>query len=158
VLNKWVGRGLSFVVLVMAGVTLLEVVSRFAFDNPTMWAHEATGQMFGFYTIMGGGYLVLNNWHIRMDVLWGRLSREKQVIVDLCTFGFVFLYIATLLWFSGKLAWGSTLILERTFTGWSPYIFPLKIAMVLGVFLLLLQLLSKFIRGLHSVITGVKYV
>jgi len=106
---------------------------------------------------MGGGYVLLHKAHIRVDVLWSRLSPRRAAIADLVTCGFAFLFLGVLLWFSARMAWWSVLTLEISKTPFGPAIYPLKISLVIGVLLLLLQLISKTIRDLHFAITGVEY-
>jgi TRAP-type mannitol/chloroaromatic compound transport system permease small subunit len=156
-INRWVGAGMSYVILAMILMTVYEVISRFVFQSPTIWAHKITAQTFGFYMIMAGGYAVLLKAHIRVDVLWSRLSPRKRAIVDLCTFTLAFLFITMLLYRVGIFAWQSTLIMERSYPPFSLPVWPLKLVMILGVSLLFLQLIAKYIRDLRLAITGVEY-
>ena len=155
--NKWVGTGMSYIILAMIFMTVYEVISRFVFQSPTVWAHKITAQTFGFYLIMAGGYAVLLKAHIRVDVLWSRLSPRKRAIVDLFTFTLAFLFITMLLYRVGIFAWQSCQILERSYPPFSMHVWPLKSVMILGVSLLLLQLIAKYIRDLYLAITGVEY-
>jgi len=156
VLNNWVG-GLSFVVLVIIGITLFEVIGRFAFGHPTVWAHETTTLLFGIYFIMSGGYALLNKAHIRVDVLWGHLSLRKRAIVDLATCAFGFLFLGALLRFSVKMAWESTVMLERSATPFNPPLYPAKICLAIGASLILLQLIAKTIRDIYLAVRGVEH-
>ncbi len=155
--NKRVGLGMSFLLLAMAAMTLYEVIARFGFDSPTMWAHKVTRQVFGFYAIMAGGYVLLLKAHIRVDVFWSRLSPRNKAIADLFTFIFAFLFVTMLLWRTGIFAWDSLLLLEHSYPPFPIPVFPLKITMIIGALLLFLQLIAKFIRDLYLVITGAEY-
>lgn len=155
--NKWVGTGMSYIILAMIFMTVYEVISRFVFQSPTAWAHKITAQTFGFYLIMAGGYALLLKAHIRVDVLWSRLSPRKRAIVDLFTFTIAFLFIGTLLYRVGIFAWQSTQIMEHSYPPFSLPVWPLKLVMILGVSLLLVQLIAKYIRDLYLAITGVEY-
>lgn len=157
-LNKWVGTIMSFVVLVVIGITLFEVIGRFVFNRPTTWAHETTALVFGFYFIMGGGYILLNKAHIRVDILWSRLSLRKRAIVDLITCGFGFLFLGMLLRFSVRMALESVQLLEHSGTPFNPPLYPAKICLVIGVALILLQLVVKTIRDLHLAVRGAEHV
>jgi len=154
--NYWAGAILSYVLLLIVSVTAFEVISRFAFNSPTIWAHETTTQLFGFYIIMGGGYALLCKTHIRVDFLWSRLSLRKRAIMDLVTFGFAFLFIGVLLWQAGEFGWRSLRMLEHTHTAFGPPVYPIKICLGIGTLLLLLQLIVKTIRDLHLAVTGVE--
>jgi len=156
--NNWVGVIVSYVLLIAISITLIEVIGRFAFNSPTIWAHEVTTQLFGFYSIMAGGYLLLVDYHTRVDVLWIRFSPRGRAIIDLFTCGFAFLFLGTLFWQSIPVFLQSFQIGEVSQTAFAPPVYPLKGCLILGSFLILLQFITKFIRDIHTVITGVKRV
>jgi len=150
------GRVIAWGVLAIAGVVLFEVIARFTFNAPTVWAQEVTALTFGVYAILAGGYCLLHQRHIRMDVLWGQLSPRRKAIADLATSGLGFLFIALLLWYSIPYAWHSFQLREASQTVFHAPYYPSKMFLVLGVFLLLLQFVSKFIRDLYIVTGRVK--
>jgi TRAP-type mannitol/chloroaromatic compound transport system permease small subunit len=143
--------GLAYGALIMAGIIAYEVIARFAFNAPTVWAHDTTWMVFGVYAIMSGAYCLHREQHIRVDVLWSRLSPRRKAIADLATWGFSFIFIATLLWFSIPWAWHSFQIREKDITVFAPPLYPSKIFLVLGTFWLLVLLVVKFIRDLQVV-------
>lgn len=151
-INNWVGNVISYVVHIAILVTLIEVISRFAFGHPTIWAQETTTHLFGFYSIMAGGYLLLTNYHTRVDVLWSRFSPRGRAVFDLCTSGFVFLFLGMLFWQSVQMFLKSFQIGEVSQTPFAPPLYPLKASLVLGSFLILLQFIVKFIRDIHTVV------
>lgn len=155
-LNQWVGFTVSYVVLIVLAITLIEVIARFVFNYPTLWAHETVAHFYGFYIIIGGGYVLLHKAHIRVDVFWSRLSPRKQAIIDLVTCGFVFLFLGVLFWFSSKYAGYAIQIREHSITPFAPPLYPLKITMAIGALLILLQLIVKTIRDFHLAISGVE--
>ena len=156
ILNDWVGRSVALGVVVIAAMTAFEVIARFVFKYPTLWAHETVAHFYGFYVIIGGGYVLLHKAHIRVDVFWSRLSPRKQAIIDLVTCGFVFLFLGVLFWFTSKYAWHAIQIREHSITPFGCPIYPLKITMAIGALLILLQLIVKTIRDFHLAISGVE--
>lgn len=157
-LNKWVGMILNYVLFLMLGITLFEVISRFAFSNPTIWAHETTGLLFGFYLIIIGGYVLLVRAHIKVDILWSQFSPRGRAIIDLITCGFAFAFVGVLLIFSISMAWDAIQIRETSISPFGPPVYHLKVCVVIGSVLLLLQLIAKTIRDIHLVVTGGEYV
>ncbi len=150
-INRFIGHSVSYLVPLLAFVIMYEVILRFAFDKPTIWAHEVGIQFFSVFIILTGGFLVLEKKHIRVDVLWDRLSPKGKAIADLISSGLVFTYIISLLWFGIPWAWRSFQIRETTISAWSPPLYPFKMMLVVGAFLLLLQLVAKLIRDIHIV-------
>lgn len=155
-LNNKVGVGICYLLLVIISITIFEVINRFAFNNPTIWVYETTTQIFGLYLITSGGYALLHNAHIRIDVFWRLLSPRGKAVADAATCGYSFLFISIALWFSIRMAWISTLARERSSTAFNPYLFPLTWVLVLGMILMLLQLIVKAIRDFRLAIKGVE--
>lgn len=153
-INEWVGKIISYLVIFMMVILSAEVVLRYGFNRPTIWAHETSQFLFGAFFILGAGYTLLYRRHVNMDMLYVRLSLRTRAIVDLVT-GVLFLsFCAVLLWKGGLMAWDSVKLREVTYSVFAPPIYPLKITLVVGFFLLTLQGLAKFIRDLVTAISG----
>lgn len=150
------GMGTAFGILVIAGVTAYEVIARFAFNAPTMWAHQTAALLFGIYCFLTGGYVLLHERHVRVDVWWARLSPRGKAIADLATSGFAFLFIGALLWFAIPYAWHSFQIRQVAVTVFAPPLYPVKMLLVIGAFLFLLALVVKFVRDLYTAIRGIQ--
>jgi len=153
-ISEWSGKMVSFLIIVITGVTIWEVILRYIFNSPTIWAFDAAYLIFGAYGVLGGAYTLYFRGHVNVDILYGRLPLRVRAIVDLVTSIFFFLFCGLLLWKGGEMAWDSLKILERGSSAWSPPVYPIKLAIPLGAFLLLLQGTAKFIRDLFKVIKG----
>ena len=149
--NEWTGKSFGYVVLALTFMLLFEVISRYFFNRPTMWVSEVSQFLSGVYMLIVGGYVLLHNSHVRIDILWSRFSRRNQAIIDLFTSGFFFLFIISLLIEAGRRTWLSILALEVSPSVWRPPIWPVKILVVVAALLLFLQGTAKFIRDLYTV-------
>jgi TRAP-type mannitol/chloroaromatic compound transport system permease small subunit len=143
------GSKIALGIIAIGGVVSYEVISRFVFNSPTMWAQEVTALMFGVYAILAGAYCLAHERHVRMDIIWGRLSPRGKAIADVVTSGFSFVFIGLLLWYSVPYAWRSVLLLEGSESPFHAPYYPSKIILVLAAFWLLLQLIAKFIHDLR---------
>lgn len=150
--NNWVGKVFSFLVIVILFVTLYEVILRFVFNKPTAWGHNIAAMTFSVYGILLGGYCLLHNTHVKIDILYARLSARGKAIADLATAGLGFTFIIALLWFGIPWVWGSLQLQERTFSAFPIPLYPFKMIFMLGVFLILIQLIAKFIRDLQTAV------
>lgn len=148
-INEWVGKVVSVWIIALIGVILFEVVMRYFFRMPTIWAHETSVYIFGAMWILVGGFALLRNRMVAVDVFYGRFSLRGKAIADVCTFILALAYTVALLWTSGKLAWDSVLWNEHSETVWRVPYYPFRLMLLIGVFLLLIQLISKFIKDLH---------
>jgi TRAP-type mannitol/chloroaromatic compound transport system permease small subunit len=153
-ISEWTGKMVSFLIIVITGVTIWEVILRYIFNSPTIWAFDAAYLIFGAYGVLGGAYTLYFKGHVNVDILYGRLPLRVRAIVDLVTSIFFFLFCGLLLWKGGEMAWDSLKIMERGSSAWSPPVYPIKLTIPLGAFLLLLQGTAKFIRDLFKVIKG----
>ncbi len=153
-ISNWSGKIGSFLILFMIAIVVYEVVLRYVFDSPTLWAHETAQFIFGAMTILGGAYALFHGAHVKMDVLYSRFSPRTKAILDLITAFLFFIFCAVLLWTGGEEAWESIALLERSNSQWRPPIYPIKVVVPVAAFLILLQGLAKFIRDLITTATG----
>ena len=153
-LNERVGRIVSYLCLLMMAVLMWEIVLRYFFNNPTIWAHETSALLYGTYFVLGGAYVLRHRAHVTMDIIYNRFSVRRRAILDLVGSSLFFIFCGLLLWEGGQLAWASLQLREYSETFWGPPLYPLKMTVPIGGFLILLQGLAKFIRDLNIAITG----
>ena len=153
-INEGVGKVASPLVVLMAALIGIEVVLRYCFNSPTVWAHETTQYIYGTFIILSGGYVLLHKGHVPMDLLYNRLSPRKRALVDVITAMLFFFFCVLLVWKGGVMAWKAISNLEHSRTVWSPPLYPIKAMIPIGATLLLIQGLAKFIRDLGHLITG----
>lgn len=150
--NEWVGKIISFGIVIIAIVIGYEVISRFVFNNPTPWGQATAVLLFGVYMILGGGYTLLHEGHIRIDLFYGRWSPRGKAIADLATSVFVFAFLSALVWYTRIMAINSIRILERQGEELiAPPIYPSKTILFIGAVLILLQFIVHFIRDIMRV-------
>jgi len=152
-INDRLGKIVSFTIAFIIGVVTIEVVLRYVFNSPTCWALETTIFLYGTYTILGGGYALLYNRHIGVDIFHKRFSPRNRAIVDLVTSLLFFAFVGATLWYGVPFAWHSVEIQERTCSFWNPPVWPVKLMLPLGIFSLALQGIAKFFSDLETAIT-----
>lgn len=155
-INEWVGRFIGFVILPIIAIVVIEVISRYVFDHPLIFAHEMTLFLFGPYIVLAGGYTLLHRAHVNVDVIYVRFPVRVRALLALITALLFFFYVSLLLWQGGEMAWDSVVAREVNPTFWAPIIYPIKIILPIAAFLLLMQGLTKFIRDLHVLRSGEK--
>src|SRR3546814_4778194 len=99
---------------------LYEVVLRYVFQAPTTWGNELITFIFAGYILLGGGYTLLHRDHVAMDIVYARLSRRTQAILDVLTAGFVILYCWILLRETGTMAYEALETGQRASSDWNP--------------------------------------
>lgn len=98
-------------ILSSAFILLIEVVMRYGFNSPTRWAHETVIFLNASAFVFGGLYVVARNGHIRVVLIYAKLSERVRRVFDIAI-SFACL-LATV--FFGWAAWSS---LERAV--WKP--------------------------------------
>lgn len=153
-ISTWTARAVSVLSLLTALFIVYEIVAREILAKPTVWAAEATVFACGLLYLLGGAWTLLCDGHVRVDVLHARFSPRTKAIVETITFIPFALYITMMLWATTKYAWQSIELLETTMTPWDPPIYPIKVAMVIALVMLLLQQAAKVARDLHFIFKG----
>jgi TRAP-type mannitol/chloroaromatic compound transport system permease small subunit len=155
-INDWVGKVLSLGVLFMFGLVLIEVIRRYFFNSPTVWGNELTQLTFGVYAVLSGGYVLRWGGHVNVDILYISFSTRGRAIVDIITFFLFFIFCGMLLIYGGSLAWESLSRLEHSQSAWNPPLYPVKLMIPTGAFLLMIQGIAKMVRDIVTVVTGGK--
>ena len=147
-ISAWVGRIASFLMVPCVIAVIWEVSMRYIFHRPTLWASETILHLTGYLTILGAAWTLEEKRHVKIDLVWEKLSPKGRALADVVTFFFFALYMVLMIWASAKYAWQSITIKEGSGTPWNPAIYYIKSAFTISLSLLFLQGISKFIRDL----------
>ncbi len=93
----YAGEFTAYWAVIAVFVYYFEVISRYVFNSPTNWAHEAMYLMFGMQYLIAGSYAMLTESHVRVDIFYAPLSQKKKAWTDLATSVFFFIFAGTLL-------------------------------------------------------------
>ena len=152
--NTRIGMGVSILSLVVAFIITYEIIMRQAFVRPTVWVAEGTVFGCALLYMLGGAWTLLQDGHVRVDMLYHGLSRRRKALVDCLTYFAFLLYIAVMIWaFWGYVA-QSVQFRETTMSPWDPPLWPFKVAFLVALIMLLLQQTAKFVRDLYFVLKG----
>jgi len=147
-INTWACNIFRWVVLIITAVLMYEVIARYVFSSPTVWAGEVALQLFTLLVVMAGGYALLHDRHVRMDAIYSRLSPRGKATVDAVLFIAFLLFSSVLLWKFAQMGWTSIKVRELAATYFAPPLYPVKSTLAVGTFLLLLQGVAWFIRSI----------
>jgi TRAP-type C4-dicarboxylate transport system permease small subunit len=85
-------------ILVMGLILAYEVVCRYFFDSPTIWAQETSVYLFMWTMLAGSAYTLMKGKHVRIDLIVERLSRKTQCGMDILTSLTGVAFCATVSW------------------------------------------------------------
>ncbi len=153
-ISTWTGKLISYIMLPVMAVVCYEVLMRYVFHRPTVWASESMIYGCAILYCLGAAWTMVKDRHVRIDMLYERFSVRTRAVMDTITGLFFFLYLGMMLWIGSRYAWESLQIRETSGTPWDPPIYPIKIIFVIGVALLLLQGFAFFVRNIYTAVTG----
>ena len=150
--NEQVGNVVSLLVIALMGIITFEVVSRYAFNAPTLWASDTCSYIQAVYYILGGGYALLHGLHVRIDIFYDRFSPKTRLLINL-TIGSILFYAfgIILLWKTSEFAITSVIMRETAKSGlWAGPVYPYKLLMPVGAFLIMFQWTLNLIRDIGN--------
>lgn len=153
IVDRWswyMGLFSMYLIFAMIGILSYATIMK-VFFLPSLWTVEMAQFVMVAYFMLGGAYTLREDEHVRMDLLYSGWSVRRRAKVDLVT-GFALIAFLVLLQIGGI----ASLIYsfeywERAFSAWRPYMWPVKVAINIGLFLTLLQSISIWFKDLAKV-------
>lgn len=140
------GRLAMYLVFVMIGTLLLGAITRNVLNIPLSWTVEMAQFTMTAYYITGGAYSMQMGDHVRMDLIYGLYSDKTKAKIDVFTSFFLVFYLVCLLIGSISSTMYAIEYGQRKFSQWNPSMVPIKVIMVFGIVLMLLQAISMFFK------------
>ena len=146
--NYRIGRFAMYGIFLMMGILLWSSISK-TFFNPSLWTLEMAQFCMVAYYMLGGPYSIQMGSNVRMDLLYGEWDNHRKAQVDAITIIFLIIYLIFMIWggwesFMYSLSYGG----ERSSSIWRPYIWPIKLIMLFGLSLMILQSISEFFKDI----------
>ena len=145
-LNRAVGSVVMYLTLAMMALLLFGSLTRYVFNVPFVWILEMAQFLMAAYYILGGGYSMQLDAHVRMDVLYERWRPRTRAFVDSITAFFLVFYLAILMYGGFSSSAYSLKYNQTNYSAWAPPMAPIKIIMTVGIALMLLQAISILFR------------
>lgn len=149
--QEWFGRGVSWLSLGMVLVVFGDVISRYAFRTTHGGIQELEWYLFGTLYLLAAGYTLLHDEHVRVDILYSKLSPRGRARLDFVLF-WAFFFPSCLLviytaWPFVRASWS---VWEGSpDPGGLPLRWLLKSMIIVGFVLLLLQGISQTIKSFY---------
>jgi TRAP-type mannitol/chloroaromatic compound transport system permease small subunit len=150
-LNEFAGRYSSYLYLLLIAVVGYEVLMRYCFSAPTIFAFELTTFLYGVQYSLSLGFAHKHKTHVCIDIFESRMAPRPRTLLRIVSY--LVLFIPTI----GLLAYGSIIYafdsvtsLEHASSSWSPAVYPYKVIMAVGFVLWLLQGIAGLIDDIRS--------
>ena len=153
-LNESVGRITIWLVLVATLISAGNALVRYVLsDSSNAWL-EIQWYLFGAIFLLGAGYTLKHNGHVRIDILYGRFGKRGQAWIDLLGGLFFLLPLAGLMaWLAWPIFLDSWRTLEHSSDAGGLLRWPVKLLLPLGFGLLALQGVAEIIKRI-GVLSG----
>lgn len=149
--NQAVGQVAMYGLFVMMGILTWAVFTNVVLKSPAIWVMEMAQFSMAAYYLLGGGYTMQQEAHVRMDVFYDRWGPYTKAVVDVCTGLFLLTYLVVLVVGGVSSTMYSFEYNQKNFTSWGPPLAPIKTIMTLGMALMLAQALSLFFKDIGRV-------
>jgi TRAP-type mannitol/chloroaromatic compound transport system permease small subunit len=140
-INEFIGKWISWLILVSILVSAGNAVIRKVFNASSNAWLELQWYLYGAAFLLAAAYTLKQNEHIRIDIVYGAFSRRKQHWIDL--FGHVFFLMLYYFVPYFLLSFRSG---EMSSSAGGLIIWPAKLMLLIGFFLLAIQGVSEIIK------------
>ena len=148
--NQYVGLVVMYMIFLMIGILLYSSIMK-TVAIPPLWTLEMAQFAMVAYYMVGGGWALQNDAHVRMDLIYARWSPRTKALVDSITVLFLIFYLSLLLYGGFSSTSYALQYSETSYSAWSPYMAPIKIIMCIGIALTLLQAVAQLFRDIARV-------
>lgn len=148
-LTRFVGKAIAWLILPMVLSLVWEVVARYFFNAPTVWAYDMTFMLYGTFFMLGSAWTLQRGGHIRTDTYYSGWSDRTKARVDLACYAvFFFPALVVFAWLGAEYFWKSFGQNERIVTSpWLPIVWPFKFVIPATAVLLVLQGAAECLRA-----------
>ena len=148
-MSGWIGKYVIWLILASTLISAINAVVRKVFNNSSNAFLEIQWYLFAASFLIGAGYTLLNNEHVKIDVVSGKFSKRTQIKIDV--FGFVAFLIPVclaVLWYGTPFFYKALISGEVSSNAGGLIRWPVYAMIPLGFSLLLLQGISELIKRL----------
>jgi TRAP-type mannitol/chloroaromatic compound transport system permease small subunit len=159
-IDTYVGElsGKIFMVLIfpLIGALTYEVIARYAFNAPTIWAYDISYMIYGSHFMLGATYCLYKGGHIRTDVFYEKFSVRWQGRVDAFLYLFFFfpgmIYFFLAGWEEALHSWD--ILEESLMSPWRPALYPFKTVIPIAALLIMIQGVSELLKSIYAGLRG----
>lgn len=147
--NEAVGRVVGFLIVAIMLIVVYDILARNLFGMPTQWVFELTKQFYAAHFMLLGGYALLYDSHIRVDVVREHLSERMKHLFEVIAYViFFFPFMSIVVWFGWRFAMRSWRAGETTWGVIQLPVYPIKTVIVVAAALLMIQGIAQFVRSI----------
>ena len=145
--NTWLSKYVIWLILAATLVSAINALVRKIFNTSSNAFLEIQWYFFAASFLLAAGYTLLNNEHVKIDVIYSRFSRRTQTLIDIFGFSVFLLPMCTaILWFGFPFFLKGFISNEMSSNAGGLIRWPVYAMLPLGFGLLWLQGVSELIK------------
>ncbi len=144
-LNEFVGKSVAWLTGILVLLICYDVIFRYLLNNTQVWIMEMEWHLFALIFLLGAGYTLKHNRHVRVDLFYAKMSAKDKAWIDLLgSVIFLIPWCLLIAYFSFFYAMDAYTLGEISpDPGGLPARWIIKSAIFVGALLLLLQALAE---------------
>jgi TRAP-type mannitol/chloroaromatic compound transport system permease small subunit len=154
-ITRSIGIMASFAIVPLVLATCYEVLARYVFAAPTIWAYEIGYTLTGSHFLLGMAYALAVGAHIRIDIFSGNFAPRTRALIDLAAYAVL---LPLMIWLSYALFQHlATGYLRSERSGQSAMnlpVWPFRIVFFTAFTLLALQVLAEVVKTARALRSG----
>ena len=91
--SEWTGKCASFLVVILTLAIGYDITVRYLFAKANFWPYDLTYMLYGSYTMLGAAYCHYRKGHVRMDLLYSKLSTRGKARMDVICYSRFHTYV-----------------------------------------------------------------
>lgn len=147
-INTWIGKAASFLIMLLVGIIMFEVIARYLFNAPTKWSNEISQYVLAGVVMLGGGFCLVDGGHVRVDILYRNYRPVTKAVIEVLTCFIVIMFVAAMMWKGGDLCYDALAQGKKSMTILELPLFPSMVMVPIGAFLLGIESLARAARAL----------
>jgi len=154
----WLGKGASYMMPVLAFIVVYEVIARYLFDAPTIWAYDLSLFLFGYIAALGGAYAQQQRAHINVDILYLSVSPKVKNIFNIISYSLGIFFLVIIFYMSISKFHEAIEFDYRRQSEWAPPMWHFWVMLCTASVLFIAQLVRDIIAEVYHLITGLALI
>lgn len=152
-LNEVVGRLASYFTFTLVLLVCFDVTVRYLFNDTQAWIMELEWHLFALIFLLGAGYTLKHDHHVRVDLFYTKFSKKDKALVNLIgAVLFLIPWCLLIIIYGWQYAETSYIIAEGSpDPGGLPARYVIKFAIVVGIGFLLLQGIASVCNSIRTI-------
>lgn len=151
---RLIGRSVSYLLPLLAGIVAYEVFARYILNQPTIWAYDTSLFLFGYISALGGAYAQKKGAHINVDIVYAKVSEKTRRVFDLLTGSLAIGFLVVMAKVCSGMFFESVELNYRTQSEWAPSVHHFWLMITVSSVIFIAQYSADLICNIFYLLTS----